>query len=228
MENNFYTHFYNATSILKNDYKKFIGILLFYILVDLVQLYYSVATDDTVKILSTLGLGLISIFISVYLVNKSYALLTETKFSLRKVFWDIPTYLFYELGFGLALLIGALFFVIPGIYFLFCFMHVPIVSICFDHLDEREGVFSLTKKAVFKNKALNFGIYILIALISFLYMGVERLYALSGQSLLICLPLVIVLAHIAILQYAIIISMLNTSIKEVLRGNDETQSLDHL
>lgn len=227
MENNFYTHFYNATSILKNDYKKFIGIILFYICFFLTELIYSVATDDTVKILSTLGLGLINVFISIYLANKFYALINESEFSVRKVFWDIPTFLFYELGFGLALLVSILLLIMPGIYVLFFFAHVPIVSICFDHLGEKEGVFSLTKKAISRNKMLNLGIYILMGLTYFLYMGVERLYAMSGENLLICTPLVIFLTIIAVIQYGIIISMLNTSIKEVLRESDETQSLDH-
>lgn len=214
MENTFFEHFYRSCDLLKTHYKKFLPIIVFYICLFVVELYYSLATDDITKITSSLGLGLVGVFVSIYLLNMFTSLINEKEFSLRKVFWDIPTYLFYELGFGIMLLIGLFFLVVPGVYIGFFYAHAPVISICFDHLDEEIGVFALTKKAVSQNKILNFGIYLLIISTSFLFLGIETLYSKTGENLYLCLPLGLVLVHILIIQYGILVSFLDTSIKK--------------
>lgn len=224
VENTFFNHFYNSVEILKSHYKKFIPIMVFYFCVLLCEIFYSQATDDVTRIVSALGLGLIGVFISVYLINIfNFLLSTSTStFSLRKVFWDLPTYLYYELGFGILLLFSTLLLVIPGLYVGFFYAHVPVVSVCFDEYDKGEGIFSLTKRAVSLNKTLNFLLLILSVLTSFLFLGIERLYVMTGLNLGLSAALILVYIHIVLVQYGIMISYLKTSIE--LTKSDETQT----
>ena len=85
----------------------------------------------------------------IFTINKFYANLTDGEFSVRKSLWDVPTYIFYELVFGLILLVSIVFFIIPGVFVFYFLCFVPIVSILLD--DDEEGIIGKTVKIIKKD-----------------------------------------------------------------------------
>ncbi|EQC46056.1 hypothetical protein [Bacteriovorax sp. Seq25_V] len=213
--------FYQSVELFKNNFKMIFPVILILVLIDLYSMMTVGYQSDAHNIVSTIAEAFIEVILTVYLINIFLSKLTTIPFSLAKCFWDIPTYLFYELAFGICALLGALLFIVPGILVYVFYAMVPVVAIAFDHYEkDDEGVFALTKRSVMSNK----GAYIAILVVG-IFLGVvgqatEKIFLISGNNYAVAGAFSLLTAIFICIYTGIIISFLADSIK----GNTQIET----
>lgn len=212
--------FYEVSKAIVSDYKKYLAPYFLFFILGVINLIYASTTDDVVKIVSTLVLGVLSMFLTVYVCNVYASQFTNVKLSFQKVLWDIPTYFFYELGFGMLFLMGCIFLILPGIYIWIFYSIVPIVAICFDHFDFKErGVFSLSKRIVDQNVFLYIQILVIGFFLTLIDQGIEQIYLLTGSNLVLGAGLNLFSALFDLLSLGLVIKFISFYIHKVDHEN---------
>ncbi len=207
--------FYQSVEIFKNNFKSISPVLLILVLIDIYGMLTISDQSDAHNIISTLTSALFEVVLTVYLINLYLSKLTVIPFSLNKCFWDIPTYLFYELAFGVCFLVGVVIFVIPGIFVYFFFSMVPTVAIAFDHYEsENEGIFSLTKRSVTSNKSTYLLILILGLVLSAVNWGSEKIFLISDHNFIIGIGFSLMNSLLICIYTGVIVSFLANTVRE--------------
>jgi hypothetical protein len=132
--------------VVKDNFLFFTIIVFLETVVSSIASHYSVTPDDTIMLTSTLAEVFLSLVFMIFVVNRFYSSFCHLRFSVQKVFWDIPTYIYYELLFGLILIFSIVLLVFPAVIIFVLFSFVPIVAIILD--DDEEGIFTKTKRIV--------------------------------------------------------------------------------
>ncbi|MEH0861197.1 MULTISPECIES: hypothetical protein [Halobacteriovorax] len=140
---------YDAISIMKERLGPYSILFVFSFLLKAYAIYNAnlgdMATDMKIieaAIVNVLG----AVFQSVLILNFFFFALNGLDFKIKKVLWDIPTYVFFGFLMSLLTVLGFALFVIPGLYVMYFYMALPMVAILFDQ--EGESNFKITKTKV--------------------------------------------------------------------------------
>ncbi len=164
-ENTLFNALYDTLNAIKSNYKLYLPLLFISFCIKIYILANANATEDAQVIISSIVMAVASIIHTVLLLNFFFFNFEKLKFNIAKVFWDIPTYVFFSVIMGLGSLIGVALLVIPGIFFLYFFYFLPMVAILFDK--EGESNFAITKRKVSSLGVTYFGVLLLTLVIGF-------------------------------------------------------------
>ncbi|EQC50430.1 hypothetical protein [Bacteriovorax sp. DB6_IX] len=216
MELNFLDIFYRMMETFKNEFKGIIGYILALSFVSSLTMIFSGATDTATIITVGLTEAIVGSLITVLFLNFFLAKLRGVEFSSRKAFWDYPTFVFYNLGFGILCLLGFVALIIPGLLVLYFFLFSPIVSILFDtdnssNNTKEEGILHKTKRFA----AVDYSVYTIVFVISMAWEGVSlflsRVVDILGNQQFVILPVSFISATFTLLILALIVTFLESA-----------------
>jgi len=213
VETTFLDLFYRTTELLKNNYKQLAGFIFGLSFVKSLEMTFAGSSDATTIITVGLTQVLIGSLIQVIFFNFFLALLRGEEFSIKKAFWDFPTFIFYSLGFALVCLLGFVALIIPGLLVVYFYSFSPVVSILFD--EGEEGIMHKTKRMVSKNYSL----YTIVFVIYIVWEGVgqsmSQILSIFQRSALTIAPMAIIHSMISLVVMGLVIAFLDEAYKKL-------------
>lgn len=203
----FFQAFYESVEVLKDNLPSFLGLLFIGTVMNTYSIVYSGVVDDTTRIGMSILEVVVNIFLSVFALNIYFSKINKLDFNLRKTLWDLPTYIYYELAFGLAVLVGAVLLVIPALIIFYFFSLVPLVSILFDFKDE--GVFKRTKSLIARNHKTYAVIVVVNIFLIMMSQGLAGIIGLLGNGVVITVGLSFFVSLFSLLAFGISVSHLS-------------------
>ena len=220
-ELSFNNHLKNSFNAIRSKYIIFFILILLETLSTTTATHFSISMDDNVILASALGSVFINVILTVVALNTFHSFFNGHKLSLRKSFWDIPTYIFYELSFGLLTFFGLVLLIFPGIYIFYFLGFAPVVSIIFDdENDYDEGIFKKTKLLVSTNLQLYTFILIPFGLLSVIDLVFDKLFSYISTDIWMSLPLRFFVCFLAVVSLGQMISFLNSALKKAFPTNN--------
>ena len=165
-------HLKKSTAAIRKSIIFFLSLLLCNVVVSGICGQFDSDGTDSVMLLSNLIDVIFSMIIYILFVNRFFANLTNTEFSFSKSMWDIPTYVYFELLFGLLFLASCLL-VIPGLIVFFLFSFSPVVAIILDN--DEVPIFKKTYRLIRMNLKSYTYLLIPLSLLSILGLVFERI-----------------------------------------------------
>lgn len=213
-ETKFIDHLKNSFSAIKSHAFFILTLVLIESISTTLSVHYSMSMDDSVVLASAVGSVFVNIILTVIALNIFYTHYKGYDFSWRKSFWDIPTYIFYELSFGLLTFFGAILLVVPGIIVFFYLCFSPIVAILFDdeeHIDE--GILRKTKELISVDLKTYTAIFIPFMFFNIVDIIFDKIFSYVSTDIWVSAPFRFIICLLSVICLGQMVSFLNHCLK---------------